>query len=410
VRLRIGIIPPCLAPRANIRAAFTLTELLVAMALVVFIMAILAETFDTSVTTFRQMKRISDMNERLRTTATILRKYLLADHFEGKKRLSDPTFWNGGPPAEGFFRVAQMTPGSAIPSEGVDLDGNNSYRSVDHVLHFSVKLRGNGRGEVFRASVPSGSPLVNGAFGSLYPPDARFQDPSSSNITFCSPWAEVAFFLQPVKVAGVQLTTGPNGGGLPLYTLYLEQKLAVPSNDLFATTGNTVASGTSGYSEISFYDPGSGNNLAFNTPQDLTMPARRMGGGGAAGVTSLSGYTGLIQTSGNDVLLTNVLSFDVRLLTDQNVTFQSISQLGQSGYTLTNNSLISGPAIFDTWSNRADNLFDYGGWATAGANNSIPLYKNTGGNAISVKAIQITIRIWDERTQQTRQTSIIADL
>ena len=54
-----------------------------------------------------RLKAVGDMNERLRTTTTILRRYLSADHFEGKKRLSDANFWKNGPPREGFLRIWQ---------------------------------------------------------------------------------------------------------------------------------------------------------------------------------------------------------------------------------------------------------------------------------------------------------------
>src|SRR3954468_20874461 len=101
------------------RSGFTITELLVSMALIVFIMAILAEAFDSGITTFRRLKAISDMNDRLRSASTVLRRYLAADHFEGRKRLSDPGFWKDGPPSEGFFRILQ---GSAGITEGADAD------------------------------------------------------------------------------------------------------------------------------------------------------------------------------------------------------------------------------------------------------------------------------------------------
>src|SRR5262245_29548405 len=169
------------------RSGFTIVELLVAMALIIFIMAILAEAFSAGLGTFRRLKAIGDMNERLRIASSIIRRSLAADHFEGKKRLSDRDFWKDGPPREGFFRLYQ---GSAGTQEGTDIDGNASYRATDHGLHFAVKLRGNNRGDFFRAAVPAaGSSLL------LLPlPDSRFQEAGDS--TFCSPWAEVALFLK----------------------------------------------------------------------------------------------------------------------------------------------------------------------------------------------------------------------
>ncbi len=88
------------------RPAFTLVEMLVAMALILFIMVILSEAFVAGLESFRQLKAIGDMEERLRTASVEIRRDLSADHFEGKRRLSDPNFWDI-PLREGFFRIVQ---------------------------------------------------------------------------------------------------------------------------------------------------------------------------------------------------------------------------------------------------------------------------------------------------------------
>ena len=76
-------------PRAT-RRGFTLVELMVAMALTMFIMVILSEAFATGLDVFSQLKAIGDMEESLRAASTALRNDLAADHFIGKRRLSDP--------------------------------------------------------------------------------------------------------------------------------------------------------------------------------------------------------------------------------------------------------------------------------------------------------------------------------
>src|SRR6266576_3124405 len=92
------------------RKAFTLVEMLVAMALVIFITTILSEAFVAGLDAFRNLKAVGDLNDKLRTAATTLRRDLNADHFEGRRRLSDPGFWLQGPPREGFFRIDQGGP------------------------------------------------------------------------------------------------------------------------------------------------------------------------------------------------------------------------------------------------------------------------------------------------------------
>src|SRR5437588_4973345 len=148
--------------RRQLRRAFTLVELLVAMALIVFIMSILTGAFTAATKTFRNLKAAGDMAERLRAVSAQLRWELAADHFEGKKRLSQDSFWVNGPPEQGFFRLWQGSPPAAnnpyYTLEGTDLDGIESYRAVDHALHFTVKLRGNNPSHVYSASVPAGFP------------------------------------------------------------------------------------------------------------------------------------------------------------------------------------------------------------------------------------------------------------
>src|SRR5438034_10540819 len=92
------------------RAGFTLVELMVAMALTMFIMVILSQAFVLSLETFAAMKGLGDMQIDLRTATNILRDDLSQDHFEGKRRLSD--LGTGGvplivqqPPQAGFFAV-----------------------------------------------------------------------------------------------------------------------------------------------------------------------------------------------------------------------------------------------------------------------------------------------------------------
>src|SRR5262249_7897418 len=83
------------------RRGLTLVEMLVATALTMFIMAILSQAFVTSLEVFSQLKGIGDMEEGLRTAATLLRDDLAQDHFEGKRRLSDVNFWTN--PVDVYF-------------------------------------------------------------------------------------------------------------------------------------------------------------------------------------------------------------------------------------------------------------------------------------------------------------------
>src|SRR5216683_681677 len=93
--------------RRTNRAGFTLVEMLVATALIMFIMLILSEAFSAGLNAFRTLKGIGDMESRLKAAVTPLREDLKGDHFDGRRRLSDPLFWNQGTPREGFVNVTQ---------------------------------------------------------------------------------------------------------------------------------------------------------------------------------------------------------------------------------------------------------------------------------------------------------------
>src|SRR5262249_16487891 len=75
-------------------------------------------------------------------------------------------------------------------------------RATSHVLHFSVRLRGNEREDFFSASIPGSPLLLPGPGGAALQPttffnqpdEARYQDSGS---TYNGQWAEVAYFLAP---------------------------------------------------------------------------------------------------------------------------------------------------------------------------------------------------------------------
>lgn len=421
---------------ANRRPAFTLVELMVAMALIIFIMYVLAEAFSAGAGAFRTLKAIGDMNERLRGASRLLRDYLGAPHFDGKRRMSDLDFWNNGPPLEGFFRIWQTDGGN---SEGNDVDGNPSFLSSTHHLHFTVRLGGKGKDQFFRAEVATipPSPLLT-----LGDPAGRFQDPNSS--VFVSPMAEVAFFLQPVRTPenNQEFTEDPAIGasGLQLYTLYFRQRLLNPIN----STVQDAYSQASQYSEIShIQDPSDSTKLLVNTFADVAIPPRRFGQStptaivplippNTAGSGSPSNYASMAQEkgtthplAGSDVVLTDVISFDVRVLLDKkaytNVSaaedFVSLHD-NAAGQYWSNTTSFGTARVFDTWTSASTTVAgqNYRDWKPASGKTptdvTIPMYQSNlpSGDLIRIRAIQVTIRIWDSKTKQSRQTSVVVAL
>jgi prepilin-type N-terminal cleavage/methylation domain-containing protein len=462
------------------RSGFTIVELLVSMALILFIMAILSEAFSTAAQVFRDFKALGDMAGRLRSVTQLVRDDLRSYHFSGNRRLSDANFWAKGPPDQGFFRIWQQ---AAEVQEGssttVDYEGVPSFTSTGTWLHFTVNKRGNNSTDFFLADlsqVSSGSPLLG--YGALSPIpgdpplDSKYQYPSAS--VYTSQWAEIAWFLKP---NGATITNTINGTvtSTPLYSLYRRQVLAVADNYNLNWTPNYQgatspppysASSTTGYDDIC-YKTDSTPNFYFNSPSDVTQPTRRFGMGTQTTTAGVSGttpavysstlpasllaatdptYAGLpLQSDGtyaispngyvaSDIVASDVISFDVRVLVAGNSDFYDLKTL--PGATMTN-SVFASPVffngssapvtvqVFDTWSSVKDGTFDYSGWnlsypstgTTTGTSTTVPLrrlYNTTAGSYftsdIQILAIEVSIRVWDFKTEQARQITVIVDM
>jgi hypothetical protein len=471
--------------------------MLVATALVMFIMLILSEAFVAGLEAFRTLKGIGDMEERLRAATTAIRADLGPDHFDGKRRLSDPMFWNTGfregfvNITQGFFVTAGIsdippagTPPPFVPGpytvttesmgayswaivptqllwvgyganaeqvqvtsvaantftanftmphaqpfpihpvsqalfpaqqEGVDADGIPSRRAFDHVLHLAVNKRGNRQQDFFTGHIPALSPffalLPNGTPNPNFAPttffdqaiDGRYQDlvpPTTGPGGYKTQWVEVAYFLWP---------NGTNAAGTPLYALYRAEFKVVPDNryingqiytlpaqpaigmpsvpmpfplsaaSLLDPRGPWVADG---YNEMSAR--GAGGIYYFHTPTDLA--SRNFGNAGLPN-RAFTFFYDPTQWRGNPVtpdfstnpeqwsaslVATDVVSFDIQIYSPQ----------------------IAQATGIQDFSDLPGGLFD-----TA-----------YGSPGYTVNAIKITLRVWDLKTRQTRQVSIIQDM
>jgi type II secretory pathway pseudopilin PulG len=399
------------------RHGFTLIEILVAMGLTIFILSILAECFIAGADLFRGLKAVGDLNASLRTATNILSSDLSADHFEGKRRLSDSKFWialDNGPPKQGYFYLEQgnpIAPASDPQYEQTDADGIPSRRrtvSTPNSLTFSgcklamtVKARGYQPQNYFSASIPGG-PLLTIAT-TLGNPAGRYQAAGS----FSSQWVEVSYFLAPVQGSAVPVTAS----GTPLYGLYRQQRLIIASNTNTALNwtatqqipGSYLATYNSKFSCQVNPNASASSVLYFNGPADVTIPERRAAfafpgvaqrSGGTQGFvpvnfvsTNPNGFyiDASNNPSGEDLLLTDVLSFDIQVLTTLNTSdFADLPS----------------PYYFDTWSNRQDDVYNYTNATTAVNPNS----------SYQILALKITLRVYDEKTQLARQITLIQDM
>jgi hypothetical protein len=509
---------PLLKESAMHRKALTLVEMLVALALTIFLMAILSEAFVTGLRAFRRLKAVADIDQQLRTVAHALRRDLQAEHFEGGRRLSsytlDQPLASGGfdRPALGYFCVREgfVVRGNVrITSEleGVDTVARPSLRDVmladangqltpSDALAFTVRLAGNRPEEHFygavplrRAPLPIGPPAPPQPLDTIGYPPGRFDNPLPDG-RYSSQWAEVVYFLERdgTRMAYDETTNTM----LPLFRLHRVQLLLVPEaqtvpqppdgpppNDGEALNrvepyaawddGSTIHviedavpfdnyfAGNVGlptfyrHDASAWAEPQANGRFRYryNSPADVQFRERRFGGL-AGNYRNLGSWSrnprNNVARLGADVLAVNVLSFDVkvydplairrtRVQGGQVDTIPEFVDLGQGlsqplpmpqtdgTYAYAWNfgpapigvasSLFLGPGsnptlpcTFDTWTNRRyvdpNRGIDWD-YLDGSPLRALPY-------AGPLQAIQIRIRVWDEKTRQTRELTLIQDL
>lgn len=361
------------------RQGFTLVELLVAIALIVLLVAIIADAFSESFQAFRHVKGTADLQERLRTTDLALRQDLLSRHFEKDRKVSDLRT-TGEPsgrvrPQEGYFYV-YAPGGNSLTPEGVDGDGIPSERAVGHRLAFTVHHTGR-RLEDYHATFVDFQRQSDANFDRLwrlsppgfieprlYPEAGGFQQRTRQLIEpYYSRWAEVAYFLRPYNPPQA-------AGGNQLYALYRRQKLLLDENVQLTAQEERVPdlpSFRDAYSEVSYFVDAGQGQLELNRPSDVSDPIRRSFRPGIfTDFVPINNTTGLINRAADDLLVPDVLSFQVQMLFDN-----------------------------DPFFTRNVGTYD--------SNNVTP-------NSRDARAIRITIRVWDFKTSQARQITVTQDL
>lgn len=457
-----------MGPNRRTRPGFTLVELLVAAALSMVIMLIIGVAMQRSIDTFRTLRSVSQMQEKLKATHMVLRRDLQSEHFDappggtangggGGPKLSqqrlDRRTWR--PPMEGYFCIMQglsvggdpLQPGpQPYIFEGRDSDLLSSTRAVTHSLHFTSRLIPDplvtsiAREEnYFYARVTPGHPLT----GLPYTTPVDFVRPNGT--MFASRWAEVSYFL---------VHNGQTANGEPLFALHRRQRLLAPRGTpnmpwnagseqaapdvswgapMVTTTGQRVNKTTDapvrGY-RTPLYRYTQPNNYG-----DIWRPYR------------LEDIPGLSIANpgvmGDDILLTDVLSFEVKV---HWIDTQAATTANGASMPFENFNAFNGPAVnfdwpyaylptqnggnprnpmqynnntfpvrtFDTWSltdGAASGPFPPVNWnnptGTTGFNTP---GANRAPLRICIDSLQIRIRVWDQAGQTARQITFVQDM
>jgi type II secretory pathway pseudopilin PulG len=349
---------PAYAVRPAKRNGFTIVELLVALALVMFIMSIISQVFVDASESFRSQRAKADLSEKLRYLTQTIRADLRANHFEENRRLSDPNFWIKGPPKVGYFRLEQASTYNSVDSLTQNDTALISNQFSNTVMAFTVFNSGQEQSN-FLSTYFSNADFVNWKSQKLNPGDTRYEMDANC---FNSPFAEIAYFLGPNNYKEIVLQDEPGQPVVRLYSLYRKAWLICPEE--LSTTELEISSTTSPKinqrasvipNQLKTFLNTKGNQGIANTD----VPMRRGLGqylGSPEKVISWKAPLDLnrpfdqnIEPSIQDYLIAeNVLSFTVEVLPKGGQRFIPLKNL------VPNLDFVSG-GVFDTWSSRSAN-------------------------------------------------------
>jgi len=453
--------------RQRRRPAFTLVEMMVATALCLFIMAIIAQAFGAATHTFTTMRTAGQLQNELRTGTVVIRRDLAAEHYAGPyiagrsgPRVGDQRMDLSGwvPPPYGYFEIRQATqslfePGGTLVPTVFDGEGMTSTRATNHTLRFTSRLPDLPASELFCCEAPPvpnpmpANPTLANVFASAIAQSSAFY---TGQPIFYSRWGEIAYWLE-LNPAESQTTPG----GLPRFSLrrkvrvlpprtidfFNEYKLAVP----VPANANDIAVFLTSYPELPLAPrvilppaPGQQPMLTFVLmgPDAVNNPVNRI----QFTVTQKPTNNGMIVT-GDDILMTDVLSFEIKAAWFNNPTFNTYA--GPGGGAVNPSPPLPGMAagnsdepfadlvplpplqppanpqvalnpnyanqrVFDTW---------FPGPNSNGINWERPLgngYVSPGlgqpPQRINVRAVQIKLRVWHEKAEQARQVTLIQEI
>lgn len=255
------------------RPAFTLIEMLVAMALTLFIMVIISQAFVTALEVFSGLKGIGDLQSNLRTASTLMQSDLAQDHFEGKRKLSDPV----GPNEVQTLTNVGLPAGQFALSFGAGTTGAINFAAPASVVQAALEaLPTIGAGNVVVSGPPGGphSVVFQGALGNRKLP---LLGVTNAGPTFVVVGSIVGGFAG-LREGFFSLRIGPNvnegndADGLPSVrgplagsfsdALYFTVKLRGNRRDRFMSWRLPA-----GYGASPLIDPANGPNF-FNQPAD----------------------------------------------------------------------------------------------------------------------------------------------
>jgi type II secretory pathway pseudopilin PulG len=458
------------------RQGFTLVELMVAAALAITIMWILAESFKMGIDFARSARSTGEMMNQLNNAGQIMNRDLNAQHF----LVLHPGLNNNNGKLSSQ-RLDLLCQGGNFTSPGEYTPPNGYFQIVSPPpVNPASSMLDNGEGFLLNTMPGGTTPLTSFSF-TIYNPTGLPQNLFSATDMNGNPYApqraaEVTYFLQQSG----QTPPTPGLASQPLFTLFRRQRLvAANTNDqaVLQQQVNLALQNTGGFSDSSPQDVISitvlptqpqqtfqVNTLSnFGTPYTVSpsgtmQPIALRGIGGPtpppAGTqvvsptrvpqVPLSSSSSAATRAGDDVLLNNVLSFEVLPAWDPNIFVQqpwtpagSLAPLptprpftiqntgGNLNFNASSSPLNSNypfdnlpqmrlnpaaqPFTFDTWlalpGTTANPMLTWNNFSVVMSNPATGQNPNLLPMPIRVTALQITLRIYDPKTKQARQNT-----
>lgn len=357
------------------RRAFSLTELLVAMTIALIVMASVAQLFGVFGRGLSGSQATVELSARMRAAGWQLRKDLAGV-------TCDVVPWLAPEADAGYFEYIEGPRNDRNAATSNARHGTTDLEAdTDDVLMFTSQAMG----EPFSGAIPGGG-------------------------TTESRYAEVAWFCKPMATQPVV--------GLTMHNLHRRQLIvaAAPGAGGFAA----AAFVTSGSAPPFSIRVGTDGRTRPNSLGDLTKRENRFlhaaaapyrfAGGTAAGATLVG------DQEGDDVILTNVISFDVRAFDPQAVdgsTRGDYVDLGSASVVTSGTSLRHFPSTlsglqttptYDTWSTHY--AFANAAVNPSGFNDPSAYTTTSPPYTVPLRGIEVRIRCYEATSKQVRQFTI----
>ncbi len=366
------------------RSGFTLVEIMVAAGLMILMMAIIATAFQSSLQTLSHLRSMGNLADRLRIAQERLRTDLEAQHFEADhipqgQTLADIRYDFTGTslfqlPRAGYFHLDQ--PQASI-YEGIDTEGLASTRSVTTALEFTTRRQPRTPDLQFVGVAPE----LTAAGQSLNDTDP--------NGLYVAEWARIRWSLGNATVVD----------GVTTYTLYRNTRL-LANNFNGMATATSVVPGSLTENVVSTFG-GAAQNLFDTTPITNRTPI----------IPFPPGH----PNYGDDIVLTNVLSFEVKVAWQADATWDPTLAGHAAGTNRQPRRLLPPPTLnapidrvtATGTEQNPDFPFDDMPYPVYDTSPLTPGDVNTIPFRARISALLIKLRVYDVKNKMTRQASMI---